>query len=568
MSHNNPLIGLQDPRPSPERPSLPASQPPAPNGGLPGLVLPPSPASSRIAGRLRSMGLRLGVVAAVPLLLVVGAHFWPSDRRNPELPEILATVARANLPVIVTERGELESSKTVDVRCEVEGRQNKIVEIVPEGTRVVKNDTVVRFDVDELTRLHAEQAIKVKAAEGKAKAAKEELEVQKNKSESEVAKADLAYKLAELDHEKYIKGDYEVEVEDRQGSVELATKELEEAKAKLEQYRSFVKKGFGTPEQLRLREAEVRRTEYFLKRDKKKLEVLRDFTLKRQTEELTAKAKEAERELKRARSSGNAAVAKAETEYDSAEQASRLEKETLDRLQKQLDHCIVRAPQAGIVVYSNERYWDDESRIQAGATVHFQQQIFSLPDLTQMQVKVKIHESVVKKVTLGMKAEIRIDAYRSAVLHGVVDKIATLADRQGFWDESGVKEYVTVVKLTDLPTDAGLKPGMTAEVRIQVSELPDVLTVPVQAVTEREGQHYCYVVKDEAIERRPVKIGENSIKFVEVKEGLQEGEHVALDARLRMAEETKESEKTPGTPTSPKPEGDKPAKPTVVAKSG
>ena len=44
---------------------------------------------------------------------------------------VTGLVARGELPITVTERGELESSSTVDARCEVEGEQMKLVSILP-----------------------------------------------------------------------------------------------------------------------------------------------------------------------------------------------------------------------------------------------------------------------------------------------------------------------------------------------------------------------------------------------------------------------------------------------------
>jgi multidrug efflux pump subunit AcrA (membrane-fusion protein) len=172
-----------------------------------------------------------------------------------------------------------------------------------------------------------------------------------------------------------------------------------------------------------------------------------------------------------------------------------------------------------------------------------------------MQMKVKIHESVVKKVKAGQPAEIRIDAYANKVLHGTVKSVATLANTESFWDRF-VKEYETVIVLDDLPLDAGLKPGFTGEVKILLNQLPDVLVVPVQAVGQREAQHYCYVVDGKKVERREITVGENNAKFVEVKSGLEEGEQVALDARARLAAEAKANEGKPGElpkPTSPAP---------------
>jgi len=174
--------------------------------------------------------------------------------------------------------------------------------------------------------------------------------------------------------------------------------------------------------------------------------------------------------------------------------------------------------------------------------MHFQQTLFSLPDLAKMQIKVKIHEAMVKKIKAGQKAEIRVEAYPDAVLHGTVISVATLADSRGPWDERGVKEYVTMVSIDDLPVDAGLKPGMSGEVKILAKELPDVLLVPVQSVAQIEQQHVCYVIKGKNIERRELTVGENNEKFVEIKSGLEQGEKVTLDARTRAAAEAKAKE--------------------------
>jgi RND family efflux transporter MFP subunit len=520
------------------------------------------PRKARPAARWRRLGWKLLVGA-----LVVGGTVWGGSRwvgKDPaQAREITGTVVRGMLPITVTERGELESSKSVDIRCEVQARQGaiKIVKIEPEGTPVKKGDAVVHLDTEELNRSYAEQEIKTKLAEGKARAAKEDLEMQRNKAESEIAKAQLTLTLAKLERDKYIEGEYKVELDKRRGEIALAKRELLEAEEKLEHYRKFVKKGFGTLEQLRYKEVDVLQKKFVLDSKEAELMVLEKFTKLSKTTELTAKAEDAERELARTKSSSAAGIAKAQSDWEASEVAGRLEKQALDHLKKQLDLCVIKAPQDGILVYSKERFWDPSSRIQPGAMVHFQQGLFTLPDLSSMQVKVKIHESMIKKIVKGQKAEIKVESYANQILHGTVEKMDTLADSRGYWDERGVKEYVTVVKIDDLPSGADLKPGMTAEVKILANELPNVLMVPVQAVAELEGEHFAYVV-GAGVERRAVKVGQNNEKFVEVRDGLAEGEQVALDARARVATEAKARE---GKPSEPKPGGPDAAKAVVAS---
>ncbi|HEV3083493.1 MAG TPA: efflux RND transporter periplasmic adaptor subunit [Gemmataceae bacterium] len=491
----------------------------------------------------RRRGWSIGLLLLVLILLAAGgtAFTWWYFHEKIVSPEIAVPVRRAMLPILVGERGELESAKQTDVRCEVEGYQNKIVTILPEGVRVKKDDVVVVFDADQLKQKYADQEVKVKQAEGKAKAAKGELEVQKNKAETDFEKAKLDLTLAELDQKKYLKGDYKVEVDDKKGALALAKRNLQEAKEKLEHHQTLYKKGFIPLEQLRLKEAELDQKKYEVDRDEAKLMVLEVFTKERQLTELDAKAKEAKRAVERARKTGEATIDKTKSDLEAAQVTERLEKATLATLQRQLDNCTVKAPQDGILVYSKERWYDDNSRIQAGSMVHFRQGLFSLPDLSKMRMKVKIHEAMVKKVKAGQKAEVRLDAYPNLIMHGTVSNVATMASMDGWYDRS-VKEYDTIVDIDDLPLDAGLKPGMTGDVKILVKQLSDVLIVPVQAVGQKEGSHFCFLAGPKGIEKCEVEVGDNNDKFVEIKSGLKEGEQVTLDARARIAAELKARE--------------------------
>ncbi len=209
----------------------------------------------------------------------------------------------------------------------------------------------------------------------------------------------------------------------------------------------------------------------------------------------------------------------------------------------------MRAEQDGIVAYSNDRYYDPSSQIREGATVYSRQKIFSLPDMTHMQVKVNIHESLIKKIKTGQKAEVRIDAFPNVVFVGTVKSVSQLADSTRPWMTGGVKEYTTIVTIDDISSHE-LKPGMTAEARILVSELKNVLVVPIQAIAEFKGDFYAFVEDPGGIKLRKVNVGDNNEKLVEILEGLKEGDSVALDARIRAAAEfkTEESKESPETP--------------------
>jgi RND family efflux transporter MFP subunit len=454
---------------------------------------------------------------------------------------VTATATVGELVIAVTDKGELESAQSVQGVCEIEGG-GKLVTIVPEGTLVKKGEVVARFDTDPLVKGVNEQEVKWEQAEGKVKATTSELEVQRNKADSEIAKADLALTLAKLDHESYEEGEFQVELDKRKGTLELGRKELKEAEDNLEFTRGMVKKGFAQLEQIRVMELTVEGKRYAVRQNEADLKVYEKFAKVRKLTELKAKAEDAERELERTKKSQAAATDKAVSELAAAKKTAELEKRQLERLKAQLDKCEVKAPQDGILIYF-KRPWDTESRIRPGVALVFQQPVFTLPDLTRMKVKVKVHESVVKKVRVGQTATMRADALPGQFLHGKVTNVATLAQGDD-WRGGGVKEYETGVSIDDLPKEAGLRPGMSAEVRILIKTIPGALTVPVQAVTEAGGKHVCYVVAGDRVERREVAIGEGNEQLVQVLDGLAEGEKIALDARSRAAAELGAAGKT------------------------
>ena len=444
---------------------------------------------------------------------------------------ITAVASNRVIPHLVQAGGELKSADAVEVVCEVEAQQLKIVQMLEEGTKVEAGDVVVRLDPSEINDRLAQQQIRVTQADATAKATAEELKIQKNLAASAIAAAELALRLAELDRKKYVEGEYQVEQNDLRGSIALAETDLQEATDTVEHFQMLVKKGFRSPEQLEAKRQAVERAEYALTRDQEKLQVLENFTRERQVVELTAKAEEAVRELERSKSSATATITKAQTDLEVAEATAALERKQLEKIEQQLALCDVRAPVAGTLVYAK----DKSKKIELGAPVHYKQQLFTLPDMSSMQVEAFVHESVVKKVSPGMQATIRVDAFPDVVLKGRVTDVATFYDATRQWMSGGVKEYAAMVLIEELPEQLALKPGMTAQARIQVGELSDGVIAPLAAIARREeGGYCCYVAGPAGFEQREITLGENTENYVEVLSGLQSGERVALDARVRQ----------------------------------
>jgi multidrug resistance efflux pump len=95
-----------------------------------------------------------------------------------------------------------------------------------------------------------------------------------------------------------------------------------------------------------------------------------------------------------------------------------------------------------------------------------------------------------------------------------------------------------------------LRPGMTAEVKIRVQTIPNVLQVPVQAIVEHGGKNYCLLYdKATGWSKREVKIGSTNDKTVVIREGVNAGEKVVMGAAKHRDKVTwPKLETIPGAP--------------------
>lgn len=181
------------------------------------------------------------------------------------------------------------------------------------------------------------------------------------------------------------------------------------------------------------------------------------------------------------------------------------------------------------MVYANVTGWrgTKEFIIAAGEQVRERQVLIRLPDPKKMQVVAKINEAKIAQVAVGMPAAVRLDAFPELELHGAVEKVSEFPVPTS-WMGSSVKEYETMVRIQESPP--GLRPGLTAEVRICVEQTPDVLQLPVQAIFEHGDKSYCVTADGGRWFAREVTIGSTNDKTVVVRGGVSEGEEVVLNA--------------------------------------
>ncbi|MFN0056715.1 MAG: HlyD family secretion protein, partial [Planctomycetales bacterium] len=312
--------------------------------------------------------------------------------------------------------------------CLVEGEAGTgILKIVDEGTRVVKDQVLVELDSSRLRNDSTSQQIVVEQAEAGMKNAEKNVEIQKTQNESDISAAELKLELAILDLEKYEQGDYIQELNTIKGEIQLASEDVTRYDEKYTYTQRLIKKGYATQSELEADRIAKDKAKIALAVAKEKMEVLEKYSRKRQMAEKEANAKEYERELARVKLKAAAALTQQEADYRAKSLTYQVEKEKYDKLQRQIQMCIIKAPRDGLVVYANTRTGfrgGSEPLIYEGAKVKERQAIINLPDVTNMQVNARIHESKIDMVREQLPATIRVDALPGETFHGVVNMVS------------------------------------------------------------------------------------------------------------------------------------------------
>ncbi|MCC7012781.1 MAG: hypothetical protein IT454_09490 [Planctomycetes bacterium] len=449
-----------------------------------------------------------------------------------------ALVRRGPLRFAVTVGGSLRATDTLRLACGVEGRTT-ILSIVPEGTQVANGDIVCELDATALVEKRIEQSIQVANAEAALVKATQLIEIQESQNKSDKKAARQKVEFAEQDLQMFLEGERTLELESSQQEIDLAREEAQRADGRLSWSEKLSEKGFLTATELEADRISRHRAQVELHQATQLKDMLERFRLPRRESELRAALEEAHQELERVDLQAKAHLVDLESNRRSSQAALELEREKLARLEAQIDKAKLRAPCAGYVVYA--RRDNDEPPIAAGAEVREREEVLSIPSSAGMTAEVKLHESVLKQVVLGQSCRITVDALRGLELVGRVAYVAVLPDQNSRWSNPNMRVYrCDVVLETD---HAALRPGMSCSVEVEIEDLADALHVPVQAVFREGRSTVAFVVTPDGYERRAVRVGRFDELWVQVLDGLREGEHVRLDAPLgALAPSTGESD--------------------------
>jgi len=260
---------------------------------------------------------------------------------------------------------------------------------------------------------------------------------------------------------------------------------------------------------------------------------------RRTAAETEVRLKEARLTLGRARAlvrdgiSGQADLDKAEAEVDALEARLDLTREQVTVAERQvavrrsdLDDTVIRAPFAGVAISKDAQPGEMVSPVSAGGGFT-RTGISTIVDMSSLEIEVDVNESFINRVTPGQKVDATLDAYPDWKIPGHVITIVPTADRQ---------KATVLVRIGFEQLDPRILPDMGVKVAFLGAPEPASaaasrprLTVPRAAIRTDQGQAVVFVVVENRVERRAVRLGGSKGDAAEVLSGLTAGERVVVE---------------------------------------
>lgn len=224
----------------------------------------------------------------------------------------------------------------------------------------------------------------------------------------------------------------------------------------------------------------------------------------------------------------------AQYEYDSAESS-------LSKTESDLAETVITAPMDGIVVGEPKTAGTMAVQGNSNPTV-----IMTIANMSKKQIIAKVDETDIGSVRVGQKATFTVDTYTDKTFTATVSKISQ-TDVTNSWNvnssstssstPSVIYYYVTLD--VDDP-DNMLLPAMTARVDIVTAEKENALVVPIAALKTDSSGSYVMVANGKEQEKRYVSTGIYSDEYVEITDGLTDGEQLAVTYKAKSSSNSKD----------------------------
>ncbi|WP_164737146.1 efflux RND transporter periplasmic adaptor subunit [Xanthomonas arboricola] len=185
----------------------------------------------------------------------------------------------------------------------------------------------------------------------------------------------------------------------------------------------------------------------------------------------------------------------------------------------ELSYTTVQAPISGVIASRS---------IKTGNFVQINTPIFRIVDDSQLEATLNVPERELATLKSGQPVTLLADALPGQQFIGKVDRIAPVVD-------SGSGTFRVICAFGQ--GAEALQPGMFGRIRIDYDQRKDALVIPRLALLD-DGEPAVFVVRNGKASRVPVKLGYAEGPWLEVRQGLKEGDQVVTAGKVALRDGT------------------------------
>lgn len=187
-----------------------------------------------------------------------------------------------------------------------------------------------------------------------------------------------------------------------------------------------------------------------------------------------------------------------------------------------LNNMSITAPKGGMVIYAKD-YRGVKTSVGSVIQIWGGGTVATLPDLNQMEVVTYINEVDIRKVDVGQKVKIGLDAMPDKSLAGVVESVSSIGQQK---PNSDAKVFEVIIKV--LTKDSTLRPAMTASCEILSKEYKNGLQIPLEAIHNTNDLSYVFTRQNGHAVKQEINVLAVNQTDALVTNGLESGEEVYL----------------------------------------
>ncbi|TGN16947.1 efflux RND transporter periplasmic adaptor subunit [Leptospira idonii] len=433
------------------------------------------------------------------------AHYYEtftepkSDENNSETTDgalsiqALKVHKEMNTPVL-SYSAVLEPVEKVEIYSKVSGRLETL--FVKEGDRVTKGQKLAKLDSMTFELDLAKQRAALGSSQALYQLSKDKLEIARRNVEIKLGEADKRislYNKAEAEWERFSEILRKKEI--LHESKAITDEEMENLRLELNSREINVSNAKRDLEMILvgIRDEDIVASGYSIPSDKKeKIEVLKTINTKIEKSELEVALKN----LK----------------------SSEVNLQTTEMLIKE---SVLNSPMDGVIAKVNRTSGELINAGSGGALP-----ILTVISVNSVYVAFSVNEGDLSKMKEGLKADVKADVLPNKTFRGIVKKISPMIDQ---------KTHTADVKIELTNQSSELRPGMFVRSDVIIGKETESILIPINAlVTSSEEEGFVFIIREKRAYKTKVSLGSKKEERVEVINGLEEGDTIALSPINRL----------------------------------